>query len=244
MFGKVIIRWQNTLNKGFISEIFSSYQGEGKYVGAKQLFVRLAGCHIDCIDCDTDHHANTHFEMENTQILNPVSPEALAEHILTHYNLSNFHSISITGGEPLEQDGFVQSFVKHFKPNSVQFFLETSGCYAEKLLNIEHLFDILSVDIKLKSVFGVKFDEKLFDVLQSISSEKYYLKLVVGDQVDFNELDTVIQLIQKVDTKSIYIQPHSCLINELLLEKIVDKFAGAGITAYYVPQVHKLIRIR
>ena len=31
-----------------ISEIFSSVQGEGKYVGCRQLFIRLIGCNMDC----------------------------------------------------------------------------------------------------------------------------------------------------------------------------------------------------
>lgn len=37
-----------------VSEIFSSIQGEGKYVGCRQLFIRLIGCNMDCPYCDTD----------------------------------------------------------------------------------------------------------------------------------------------------------------------------------------------
>jgi len=36
-------------------EIFSSIQGEGTYVGATTLFVRLGGCDLRCGWCDSPH---------------------------------------------------------------------------------------------------------------------------------------------------------------------------------------------
>ena len=37
-----------------IVEIFSSIQGEGLLVGRRQIFVRFAGCNLDCNYCDTE----------------------------------------------------------------------------------------------------------------------------------------------------------------------------------------------
>ena len=37
-----------------IKEIFDSIQGEGPYVGEKQLFVRTTKCNLNCKYCDTD----------------------------------------------------------------------------------------------------------------------------------------------------------------------------------------------
>ena len=36
-----------------IIEIFSSIQGEGKYVGYRQVFIRFSGCNLHCTYCDT-----------------------------------------------------------------------------------------------------------------------------------------------------------------------------------------------
>jgi len=43
-----------TVNKANILEIFSSIQGEGIYIGYRQLFIRFSGCNLGCKYCDTD----------------------------------------------------------------------------------------------------------------------------------------------------------------------------------------------
>src|ERR671921_1006268 len=38
-----------------LSEIFTSIEGEGPYFGTKTIFVRMAGCHLNCHWCDTTY---------------------------------------------------------------------------------------------------------------------------------------------------------------------------------------------
>ena len=48
----------NLTNKVKIKEIFASIQGEGIFVGVKQIFVRFCRCNLACKYCDTDFSSN------------------------------------------------------------------------------------------------------------------------------------------------------------------------------------------
>ena len=85
-----------------ISEVFYSTQGEGKYIGTAQVFIRLSQCPFSCPYCDTDIQDKEYFKINNKQYNNPVSAEELSEIVLKEFGVGdNFHSYSITGGEPL-----------------------------------------------------------------------------------------------------------------------------------------------
>ena len=56
-----------------VSEIFTSFQGEGPYVGAPATFLRLYGCNLNCQWCDTDIST---YEM--------LSVDDVAEILMTH----------------------------------------------------------------------------------------------------------------------------------------------------------------
>ncbi|MBN1405468.1 MAG: 7-carboxy-7-deazaguanine synthase QueE, partial [Candidatus Omnitrophica bacterium] len=58
----------NTAN---VLEIFSSIQGEGIYVGERQIFIRFAGCNLNCVYCDTKNNKKP-FNLSASQILAQV----------------------------------------------------------------------------------------------------------------------------------------------------------------------------
>ena len=72
-----------------VREIFASIQGEGPYIGYKQLFIRLCSCNLHCKYCDTE------FDIQNSK---EYSKEELLR--IVNENL-DCHSVSFTGGEPL-----------------------------------------------------------------------------------------------------------------------------------------------
>ena len=89
-----------------VKEIFSSIQGEGPVVGYKQLFIRFCNCNLKCNYCDTE------FDKTNSE---EFSPQELYKKITSEYNLKTFHSISLTGGEPLLSAEFLKEFLPLIK---------------------------------------------------------------------------------------------------------------------------------
>ena len=73
-----------------ISEIFYSLQGESSRVGLPTVFVRLTGCPLRCVWCDTEH------AFSGGKLL-PLS--AIVEQIAEF----GAHQVCVTGGEPLAQ---------------------------------------------------------------------------------------------------------------------------------------------
>ena len=47
-----------------INEIFYSIQGEGRFFGQPSVFIRFAGCDLNCDFCDTDHSNYTDIDAE------------------------------------------------------------------------------------------------------------------------------------------------------------------------------------
>src|SRR4026209_1562809 len=74
-----------------ITEIFFSIQGESTHVGKPCIFVRLTGCSLRCVYCDTKYSYAGGKEMSLDQVMADIAayPVRLVE---------------VTGGEPLEQE--------------------------------------------------------------------------------------------------------------------------------------------
>lgn len=76
-----------------VTEIFRSLQGESTFSGLPCAFVRLTGCSLRCVWCDTAYA----FEGGRW-----MSVPEVAEAVLR----LGVSLVEITGGEPLEQEGF------------------------------------------------------------------------------------------------------------------------------------------
>lgn len=96
-----------------ITEIFFSIQGESSHAGKPCVFVRLTGCSLRCVYCDTKYSYAGGREMELGDVLGEVAryPAKLVE---------------ITGGEPLEQEE-VYVLMTSLLEGGYTVMLETGG---------------------------------------------------------------------------------------------------------------------
>ena len=136
--------------KAPIIEIFSSFQGEGLLIGERQIFVRFAGCNLNCNYCDTNDSKS---EKSGT-LMTPDEVTAEINKLIT----PDCMTISFTGGEPSLYPQFISEVAKNF---NLKIMLETNGTLPENIDSIEKL-DIVSLDIKLPEHFDGDFDNSIF----------------------------------------------------------------------------------
>ena len=162
-----------------VSEIFTSFQGEGPYVGTPATFLRLYGCNLNCPWCDTD--------ISTYEIL---SVDDVCEILLTQMEFNNIQTLIITGGEPTLQMEEIKRLIKEL-PDDIKVQMETNGSIFEYVDEIEY-------------VISPKEDkEKVFE--NYYKYENTFFKFVITSQEDINE---VIALKNKYSyDRTIWLQP-------------------------------------
>lgn len=227
--------------KAKIIEIFTSIQGEGPYVGVKQLFIRFCGCNLSCDYCDTAVSTNEDY-LEFTS-------EELAENI-EEFNLKSVHSISLTGGEPLLWADFLYEFLPLIKKDfKGKIYLETNSTLKNNLEKIADYVDIISADIKLPSASGIENSfaehDEFFKVAQKCKAE-IFAKIVFDENILDDEISHCIKLSEKYNLPLI-LQPktvndESSVGREKLIE-IFNKFLVSQPNTRVIPQVHKFLGV-
>jgi len=150
-----------------LNEIFRSIQGEGSYAGFPALFIRLAGCNLNCHFCDTKAALKEGKIFTIDKILNEIK------------KLKSFHHILITGGEPLLQENIYLLIEKIISLRCL-VLLETNGSFSVK--NIPSCVKKI-IDVKTPS--SGHAESFCMDNLKYLE-EKDELKFIISDRNDFN----------------------------------------------------------
>lgn len=198
-----------------IIEVFSSIQGEGKYVGYRQVFVRLAGCNLACDYCDTATSRSkqptgqvevTAGQRDFRTVDNPIKTEELAE-MVNRLLAVPHHSVSITGGEPLCQAAGIAKLAPLLKG---RVYLETNGTLPGELELVLPHIHIVSMDIKLPSVTGGEYWEAHRQFLEIAKARDVFVKIVLSGETEEKEFAKAIGLVAAVDkTIPVILQPVS-----------------------------------
>jgi 7-carboxy-7-deazaguanine synthase len=114
-----------------VTEIFHSIQGESTQTGRRCSFVRLTGCNLRCIWCDTVYAFEGGEDMSVVEIV-----ERVAAH--------GSRLVLVTGGEPLSQSG-VHDLMATLLERGHDVMIETGGS-----------LDIGSIDPRVRIVMDLK----------------------------------------------------------------------------------------
>jgi len=234
---------KNKTEKADLIEIFSSMQGEGLFLGAKQIFVRFAGCNLTCSFCDTPKKAVIK-EMSAEEILKKIKDleREKGEH----------HSVSLTGGEPLLYADFLKDFLPKLKRAGFKIYLETNGTLPEELAKIIKYVDAIAMDFKLPSSAAVPaLWEEHAKFLQIARKKNVFVKTVVTDDTSKDDILKAIGLIKKVDRSILLVlQPVTTKqggISRTGADRISGylRLAGRDLeNVRVIPQMHKVMGIK
>lgn len=109
----------------FITEIFKSIQGEGTRAGLPCIFVRLTGCNLRCIWCDTTYAFHGGKKMSVDEVLARVD-ELARRPQGTHASSAAVPLVELTGGEPLLQEE-IYPLAEKLLASGYTVMIETSG---------------------------------------------------------------------------------------------------------------------
>ncbi|WP_297438244.1 7-carboxy-7-deazaguanine synthase QueE [Thermococcus sp.] len=200
-----------------MAEVFNSWQGEGGSVegsafGRRQIFVRFAGCDLNCIWCDSKEYINAshvfrwRYEVEPftgkfEYRPNPAELDDVVDAII-RLDTGDIHSISYTGGEPTLQIRALKAIMEKMKNLGFNNFLETHGGLPERVNEVAPLTDYASVDIKDETAKATENWKAL--VLREVESirtlkeagTEVYAKLVVTSKTKIENVRWYAELLK------------------------------------------------
>lgn len=109
------------MNTYSITEIFTSIQGEGLWVGTPMTFLRFAGCNLTCSWCDTDWTTKMP-KVDEDDIMDLIGLDKKPEGSRNALHRANI--ICLTGGEPLLQ---CLPLLPRLKKEGFFIHIETNG---------------------------------------------------------------------------------------------------------------------
>ena len=165
-----------------VNETFYSIQGEGPQIGMPALFIRLAGCNLDCSYCDSKYAKEGKTNL----------PALIVNETLNGHQCKN---VVITGGEPMIQHDLL-TLLKLIRNKGGIPYVETNGTIFDSMIIG---FANFIVSPKLQYM-----NENYLKVLKKWQMHATF-KFVIGSRREFDEAVQLCKDIDKLD--DVYFMP-------------------------------------
>ncbi len=153
-------------NRLKITEIFHSLQGESTTVGLPTVFVRLTGCPLRCVWCDTAY-AFSGGEWRDI--------DAIVDEVRSY----NCQQVTVTGGEPLAQKRCLR-LLQRLCDAGLSVAIETSGA-----IDIEPVDERVSRVMDLKAPDSGEESRNLYSNIEHLAATDQ-LKFVLASRRDYD----------------------------------------------------------
>ena len=203
-----------------VTEIFRSVQGESTHAGRPCTFVRLTGCPMRCVWCDSEY---TFAGGEHVSI----------DDVLAQVQSLGCHLVEVTGGEPLAQkEGF--RLVSRLCDAGFEVLVETGG-----YVSTEELDQRARVILDVKCPASAEESRNHWPNLDRLRSDKDEVKFVVADRGDWEFAKEVIARYElQTRAKAVLISP---AWGQIDLKELAEWISSSGLNIRMQLQLHKYI---
>ncbi len=201
-----------------ITEIFLSIQGESSHAGRPCAFVRLTGCPMRCVWCDSEYTFTGGRSMKFDEI---------------YAELKGFgcNLIEVTGGEPLAQKN-VFPFISGLLDQGYEVLIETGG-----FVSTENVDERAKLILDIKCPGSGESERNHWANLERLNRERDEVKFVLADLSDW---EFAVEMIRKYDlenrAREILVSPVFGIKN---LKEIAEMAAKSGLKVRMNLQLHK-----
>ncbi len=203
-----------------ITEIFLSIQGESSHAGRPCSFVRLTGCPMRCIWCDSEYTFSGGEKMSFETIFKK----------LEEFGCS---LVEVTGGEPLAQKN-VFPFITELCDRGYEVLIETGG-----FVSTENVDSRAKIILDIKCPASGEAERNHWPNLERLRPELDEVKFVVADLEDWDFAKDIIAEYGLEDRcREILISPVHGIDN---LSEIAEAISQSGMNVRLNLQLHKYI---
>jgi 7-carboxy-7-deazaguanine synthase len=210
-----------------VIEKFVSINGEGRLAGQLAVFIRFAGCNLDCSYCDTRwaNEANVIYELINSK------------DIYEYIKSTGVNNVTLTGGEPLLQDGISELLDLLSQDNELLIEIETNGSIdLGKFIELQKNRISFTMDYKLPSS-NMESKMKLSNF--SYITKNDTVKFVSGSINDLEKAKCIIDKYNLTKKTNVYISP---VFGDIDMKDIVEFMIDNNMNGINLQvQLHKVI---
>lgn len=193
-------------------------QGESNTVGLPTVFIRLTGCPLRCVYCDTAYAFSGGERMSIDEIINRVG-EYRAKYI------------TVTGGEPLAQSACLE-LMSRLADLGYQVSIETSGA-----LDVSRIDDRVVKVMDLKTPSSGELHRNLFDNIAYLKANDQ-VKFVIGDDHDYQWSKSIIDQYNLDQRCELLFSP---TMGQQDPTELAEKILNDNLPVRFQIQLHKLL---
>ncbi len=203
-----------------VTEIFLSIQGESSHAGRPCSFVRLTGCPMRCVWCDSEY---TFYGGEKIDF----------EEIFAKLEEFGCGLVEVTGGEPLAQKN-VFPFITELCDRGYEVLIETGG-----YVSTENVDQRVKVILDVKCPASGEAERNHWPNLARLRPELDEVKFVIANLSDWGFAKEIIGKYDLVNSsKEVLISPVHGIEN---LPEFAEAVSGSGLKLRLNLQLHKFI---